>query len=99
MRRVWRGYLGAQSARRGTIGIVEITRGAVQSCPALWEDRGKLRGRKLVLRRQGSAKNGRVLADLAELLPPDSADLPPPPEVWETLAYIWGRNGFYEESQ
>lgn len=86
--RRWKAYLCAIMVPGGRRVIVELTVGALDSCPALRHDRGALRGKKLNLWRRGDARNAPVMASLETLKGLEG--LPPAFDLMESLCRVWG---------
>ena len=87
--RRWKGYLGIELAHEGRIALLELTRAAVESCPRLTLAQAVLRGLRITAWRSGRRANGRCLCRLDECLSANTADLPPAPDIEQSLLRIW----------
>lgn len=87
----WLTYLACQETRGGRVRLVEITSDAwIKVEGTKWlENRGSLRGLRLVLRREQHARTGRVIAELHDPAGADPDALPPSPNVKDELQRIW----------
>lgn len=84
----WKAYLAAVLQGSGRECIAEMTHGALQACPQMVDRSTNLRGKRLVLWRGGTAKNGPLHIRLES----SAADLfvPPPFDLMPALCRIWG---------
>lgn len=87
--RRWKGYLAIQEARSGKLGLLEITHYAATHAKALVETAETLRGKKILLKREGKRKNGQVIAIITEFRDPHHPELPMEPNVEAALLRIW----------
>jgi hypothetical protein len=87
-----RGYLGLYflGAQRCGVVIADLTSEAMRSCPELRPGGRTLRGRGLLLERDGRARNSPLRAALVQLAAPEV--LPPCPDVMAELYRLWGYN-------
>jgi len=88
--RRWKAYLCAVTFGSGRRCIIELTQGAMESCEQIIDRTTNLRGRRIVLVRQGEAKNGPVRCRLEA----STSDLfvPPPFNLHKALCVVWGIN-------
>lgn len=86
--RRWKAYLCAVGFGSGRRCIVELTQGAMESCPQVIDRTVNLRGRRIILSRDGNSKNGPVRCRLEA----SAADLfvPPPFNLMRALCVVWG---------
>jgi len=84
----WKAYLCGILVPSHRQVIIEITLGALDSCPALRFDKGQLRGKKITLIRNGSARNAPVCVQLETLR--GLENLPQPFDLMESLCRVWG---------
>jgi hypothetical protein len=89
LRRIWKGYLAVQEARRGRIGVLEVTTGMVQAATVLARPGQNLRGWRIRATRQGSRRNGRCWAEVTPCVDPAAVELPPDFAVLPVLQRIW----------
>ena len=82
-----KGYLAGVELTSGRLVLVELTKGAYESCPPLLKDAGRLRGRTIVLGRRGQALNAPVWAKLEDNLAPKSRDMLPP--EFDVISALW----------
>lgn len=85
-----KGYLAGMDFLSGRQVLVELTKGAYESCPLLLKDAGNLRGRIIVFGRRGTAVNAPVWARLeTEVSKQTVAMLPPEFDVIGALWRLW----------
>lgn len=85
--RRWYGYLAVQLNSTGKRCILQLTAGAVDSCPSLGLHDGELRGRELIVRRRAGGKNAPVTLQMSLHRRPEP--LPEAFDVREALLAIW----------
>jgi len=88
--RRWKAYLCGALMPNGRKVIVELTHGAMQGCPELVQTRESLRGRRLAISRNGTARNSSVRCTLE----PSTSELfiPEPFDLMAALCKVWGVN-------
>jgi len=84
----WKGFVVAWDYRRGRNVLAEMTSEAWESCSDFRRFKGKLRGKRLQLRRQGSARNASVVAILTDT-GMDADRIPPAFDGVQALVQIW----------
>jgi len=88
--RRWKAYFCGVLPVSGKNCIIELTHGAMQSCPALLDKSASFRGRRLTLFRKNAARNAPVCVRLegaaVDLFVPPSFDL------LKALCNVWGIN-------
>lgn len=86
----WRGYLDLWLPEAERYIVSEITQNCVDYCKALSPKSGvNLRGRMIVLRRNGKSANSPVAAELSAL-PVPADQVPDEIDVVAALCHIWG---------
>lgn len=84
---IWKGYVGVWFPNPGRICVLEITRGAVNSCPDLVKTKHSLRGNVLTIWRKGDSNRGLVRCEMRTAVP--TATLPLPFDVRKAMANFW----------
>lgn len=83
----WYGFILAVDPKR-KLWILRLSAGAIDSCPALEEEAGKLRGLQLTWWREVNGARGLQRVALRQLTNPPT--IPPELPVWPVLLNIWG---------
>lgn len=87
----WKAYLCGMVAITGKSAVIELTAGAVHSCPKIIDEKAKLRGWGIELFRGGRAVNAPVRCKLFEAPPSISKGfIPPPFDLKSSLLRMWG---------
>lgn len=86
---IGRWYCGLWLPAMGKVEVLELTEGALDSSPDLWNPDIDLRGRTVKVRRPGPRGNSRVYAELGSLSP-FSGYAPPEIDVEAQLRKIYG---------
>lgn len=86
--RRWKAYLCGVLPLTGSPVVVELTQGAMESCPGFIEKGKNYRGQKITLWRRNAAKNAPVHCRLEGL--ETNHPIPSPFDLMEALCQIWG---------
>jgi len=83
----YKGYLGIWVPGPGRYALAELTKHCVASNPLLRSRNVDLRGKRLILRREGKAVNAAVSAEITDAKYGDT--LPPAFDVRRALSVVW----------
>lgn len=87
----WYGYFGVYLPWNGKLGILQITRGAYDTCPAVQGTNVPFRGHYLKAWRRGRSVNSPLSIELGKRIDPKG--LPPEFDVKGALLRLWGIRG------
>lgn len=83
----WYAYLAVMSQTTGRKLLLQLTKRAVEDCPALDQEDGRLRGRELIVTRRHGERNAPVVVQMSKHCRPEP--LPEDFDVPEALLAIW----------